>query len=429
MRIVQLTPGTGSFYCGTCLRDNALVLGLRQRGHDALLVPMYLHPMLDEASTSGATPVLFGGVNVYLQHKLGLFRKTPRWLDRLFDAPALLRAAAKGSSMTTARDLAEITISTLRGEEGPQAKEVERLCDWIEEHHPADVLCLSNILLVGLARRLKQRTGAPVVCTLQGEDAFLDSFPEPWRTQAWDLIAERAADCAAFIAPSRYYGELMTRRCRLPADKVEVVYNGILLDGYGPADPQNPPALGFLSRMRPAKGLELLVDAFILIRKHGRLPTLRLRVAGSMTADDEGFVAGLRAKLAAAELTGEVDWLPNVTRDEKVAFLRSLSALSVPTTYGEAFGLYVVEAWAAGVPVVQPRHAAFPELLGLTGAGVLCEPDSPESLAEKVEELLADPAAARSLGEQGRAAVGERFQVAAMAEAVERVFTGVTAAR
>jgi len=427
MRIVQLTPGTGSFHCGTCLRDNALVMGLQRRGHDAVLVPMYLHPILDEASTAGDTPILFGGVNVYLQHKLGLFRKTPRWLDRLFDAPALLRAAAKGSSMTTARDLAEITISTLRGEEGPQAKEVERLCDWIVEHHPADVLCLSNILLVGLARRLRERTGAPVVCTLQGEDAFLDSFPEPWRTQAWDLIAERAADCAAFVAPSRYYADVMTRRCRLPAAQVHVVHNGILLDGYGPADPGDPPALGFLSRMRPAKGLELLVDAFIRIRERGRLPLLRLRVAGSVTADDERFVAAMKAKLATAGLAGEADWLPNVSREEKIAFLRSLSALSVPTTYGEAFGLYLVEAWAAGVPVVQPRHAAFPELLAETGGGLLCEPDDAESLALGIEDLLADPAAARAMGEAARGVVNERFHLDAMAVGVERVFQAALA--
>src|SRR5947207_2581723 len=92
MRFIQLTSGTGGFYCGTCLRDNALVTELRRQGHDALLVPLYLPPTLDEAAAPGDAPLFYGGVNVYLQHKASLFRKTPRWVDRLLDAPGLLRA-------------------------------------------------------------------------------------------------------------------------------------------------------------------------------------------------------------------------------------------------------------------------------------------------------------------------------------------------
>src|SRR5437763_268183 len=95
MRIVQLTAGTGSFYCGTCLRDNALVAELRRQGHDALLVPLYLPLALDEPPATPATPLFYGGVNVYLQQQSSLFRKTPRWVDRLLDAPGVLRAAAK----------------------------------------------------------------------------------------------------------------------------------------------------------------------------------------------------------------------------------------------------------------------------------------------------------------------------------------------
>lgn len=423
MRILLLTPGTGSFFCGTCMRDNALALALRRQGHDALMVPLYLPPALDEASAAENSPLFYGGINVYLQQKSGLFRGTPRWVDRLFDSPAMLKGAAKRAGMTQAHDLGDMTVSTLRGEDGHQAKELKRLAQWLAEDGRADVVCLSNALLMGLARRIKDLTGAMVACTLQGEDTFLDSLPEPHRTQSWDTLAERAKDVDAFIAVSHYHADLMRDRAALPPDRVHVVYNGISLDGYGPATPTDPPALGYLARMCPPKGLETLVEAYILMRKGGNAPGgLRLRVAGAQTAADVPFVARLRARLDAEGLSGDAEFLHNIDRADKVAFLRGLSAFSVPATYGESFGLYVIEALAAGVPVVQPRHAVFPELLAATGGGVLCEPDDPRALADALTSLLADPAAARALGEEGRRTVAEKFDVDTMARGVARVF-------
>jgi glycosyltransferase involved in cell wall biosynthesis len=425
MRIIQITPGTGSFYCGTCLRDNALVVELRRQGHDALMVPLYLPLMVDEAPSAGDTPLFYGGVNVYLQQKSALFRHSPRWVDRLFDAPQVLRLAASRAGSTEAHELGDLTVSTLRGEEGRQIKELDRLADWLIEMRP-EVVCLSNALLVGLARRIKQKTGAAVVCTLQGEDSFLDSLPKGDREAAWQALAERAADVDAFIAVSHYYGEVMQRRVQLSADRVHVVHNGIALDGYSPAPaPPEPPALGYLARLCSMKGLATLVEAYLLLRQKARLPNLQLRVAGTMTAADEPFVEQLRARIAAAGLTDDVQFLPNLSREEKIAFLQSLSALSVPATYGESFGLYVIEALAAGVPVVQPHHAAFPELIEATGGGLLCEPDNPESLAAAVEELLGDPERARAMGARGRETVRERFNVARMAEGMVSVFEQV----
>ncbi len=435
MRIIQLTPGTGSFYCGTCLRDNALTAELRRRGHEARMVPMYLPPILDEASTAEDAPLFYGGVNVYLQQKSVLFRKLPRAVDKLFDSPKILQMAASRAGSTSARDLGDLTVSTLRGEEGNQVKELNRLVEWLAGEKP-DVVMLSNALLVGLARRIKQQTGAAVVCTLQGEDSFLDSLPEPDRQRAWEALSERAKDCDAFIAVSHYYANVMRGRAQLLADRVPVVYNGILLDGYAPAPtPPSQPTLGYLARMCPPKGLPTLVEAYIILRKRSA-PTfgasrqdvgapLKLRVGGSMTKADEQFVNQLRQHLASAGITDGVEFLPNLSRDEKIAFLQSLSVLSVPATYGESFGLYLIEAWAAGVPVVQPRHAAFPELIEATGGGVLCEPNNPQALATAIEELLRNPEAARAMGERGRQAVVEKFSVERMADGVLRVLNQV----
>ncbi|MGV3721372.1 MAG: glycosyltransferase family 4 protein [Actinomycetota bacterium] len=422
MRIVQLTPGTGSFYCGTCLRDNAMVTEMRRQGHDAMLVPMYLPLTLDQAPASEGVPVFYGGVNVYLQQKLSLFRHTPRWLDKVLDAPGLLGMAAQRAGMTSGRELGEITLSMLRGEEGLQVKELDRLVKWLIELRP-EVVCLSNLLLIGLARRIKSETGAAVVCTLQGEDSFLDSIPEPEGTLCWNTIAERAADVDRFIAVSRYYADVMRERARIPENRLDVVYAGVSLDGYEPAAaPPNPPVLGYLARMCEVKGLPTLVDAYILLRERNRIPGLKLRVAGSMTEADAKLVARLRERLTAKGIAGDAEFLPNLDRDAKISFLQSLSALSVPAVYGESFGLYVIEAMAAAVPVVQPRHGAFPELVAETGGGVLCEPGDAQALADAIEDLLMDPVKARALGARGRASVMERFTAPRLAEETVRVF-------
>jgi glycosyltransferase involved in cell wall biosynthesis len=116
-----------------------------------------------------------------------------------------------------------------------------------------------------------------------------------------------------------------------------------------------------------------------------------------------------------------VEWRPNLDFKEKVHFFRDLTVFSVPATYGEAFGLYVIEAIASGVPVVQPRHGAFPELIEATGGGILCEPDNVESLANALESLLLDGERCDQLIKNGIASVRARFSATHMAEEFEAV--------
>jgi len=444
MRIVYLMPGAGgSFYCENCLRDAALIRAVAKLGHDPLMVPLYLPLKIDEPTSVPAAPVFFGGINVYLQQKSGLWRRLPRWLTRWLDAPWLLRWAARRAGMTRARDLADTTLSMLRGEDGHQARELERLIDWLATEERPDLVSLSNCMLIGAARRLKERLRVPVVCALQDEDIFLDGLPEPQRTQAYDAIAERAAHMDAFLAVSHYYGALMRERLRLPADKLHVVHNGIPLEGYSPAPDAGrdsgfpsdqsaicnlqsaiaagvPPAIGFLERLCHEKGPDTLAEAFLLLRP--RLPALKLRLAGGWTTADEPLLASIRKRVADAGATQDVEFLPNLQRAERQAFLRTLSVLSVPSRHPEAFGMYVVEALAAGVPVVLPRKGAFPELTEATGGGILYDGDGPEPLAAALGELLADPARARELGACGREAVRRDFCVEETARKTIKVY-------
>jgi len=331
--------------------------------------------------------------------------------------------------MTNPSDLGEPTLSILRGENGQQVRELKRLVAWLAERGRPDVLCLSNALLVGMARRMKQKLGVPILCTLQDEDAFLDALPEPYASQAWDLVRERAADVDAFLPVSRYYGNVMAERLALAPERVHVVPIGIDLAGYAPADEEpETPTIGYLAQLRHANGLDLLVEAFLAIRAGGRVPGLRLRISGAKTPGDESYVNAVADRLAAAGAADDVEFRPILERARKQEFLRSLSVLSVPAREGVAFGTFIIEAAASGVPVVQPRVGAFAELIEATGGGVLVEPEDTEALTAAVEDLLLRPDKARALGRRGRAAAMEQFSIERMARDVAEVFSAVAAA-
>jgi glycosyltransferase involved in cell wall biosynthesis len=438
MNIIQLTPGAGAMYCGNCFRDNALVAVLRKMGHEVTMVPLYLPLTLDEPDQSSDTPIFFSGINVYLQQKSELFRQAPGWMRNLLASRSMLRWASGRAAKTRPSELGELTLSMLRGEEGRQARELDDLIEWIKNSQSRpDLICLSNALLLGMARRLRSALGAPVVCCLQGEDSFLDSLPESHRAACWQMVTERAAEVEAFIAPSRYFADLMSERLSLASARVHVVHNGIDLSGYPDprgssksqkrSDELSPPVLGYFARMCKEKGLDRLVETFILLRKGGRLNELKLRIGGSCGPADEPFVNKLRQQLNLNGLSNSVEFCPNLARTAKIAFLQSLSVFSVPAVYGEAFGLYVIEAMAAGVPVIQPRTAAFPELLEATGGGVLCAPNNPQALADAIESLLLDSERAIALGRSGARAVWERFSADSMAQASLSVYEQVCA--
>src|SRR5581483_4977767 len=104
--------------------------------------------------------------------------------------------------------------------------------------------------------------------------------------------------------------------------------------------------------------------------------------------------------------------------------LDSIDVFSVPTAYPEWKGICVLEALARGVPVVQPAHGSFPELIQMTGGGVLVPPGNPQALASALAELLQDPSRCRELGTKGRAAVESTFTDDRMAANMLRVFEG-----
>jgi glycosyltransferase involved in cell wall biosynthesis len=422
VNLIHIIAGTGNFECESCARDTGLAAALRARGHQALCVPLYL-PLVTDRPDVVNPRIFFGGINVYLQQKFRLFRATPAWLDRLWDRPRLLRWSARAGTMTSARELGEHTLSMLGGEEGRQLKELNKLSDWLRREAQPDLISLSNGLLLGLARRLKQDLGVPVVCTLQGEDGFLDDLPSPYREQAWDVLRDRARDVDLFIAVSHYYRDRMRDRLALPAERVVAVYSGLTFDGYAPRGSlPDPPVIGYLARMSETKGLDTLVEAFLHLHREESLTQVRLHVAGAEVPPEAPFVGRVRARLERAGLLDRVQFRPNLPAAARSGFLQGLTALSVPATYPEAYGPYLLEAWACGVPVAQPRLGVFTELLESTGGGVLCEPKDPRALATALAGLVRDGERNIRLGNEGRRAVLRDFTAARMADRMVELF-------
>lgn len=434
VNIIQITPGTGGSYCGNCIRDNALVGEWRRQGHDALLVPLYLPVKLDEPPAGGRTPIFFSGINVYLAQQGALLRSMPPWLHRLLAQPWLLRWVGRLSANTRPAEVGDLTLSMLHGEHGNQAGELEELVAWLKSRPKPDYIVLSNLLLLGLARRLRQGVGAPVVCLLAGEDAFLDALPPRHSAEAWKLLAESTHDVDLFVAPSRFFAGVMAERLRVAPERLRVVPLGINPTGFedphlAPSPfhtaPTAPPAIGYFARMCPEKGLDTLVGAFIELKRRGRIPQVRLKIGGNCGPADRRFVAAQRQRLGQAGVLGDVDFYANLDRPAKIKFLRSLTLFSVPARCGEAFGLYLLEALAAGVPVVQPRVAAFPEIVETSGAGVLCDPENAEALADALEKLLLDPERRAALAATARRAAQEVYTAARMAADMIEAFQAI----
>jgi glycosyltransferase involved in cell wall biosynthesis len=421
MRILSITAGAAGMYCGSCSRDNALAIELLSRGHDVTLLPLYTPTTTDETNVS-QNRVLFGGISIYLQQHLSLFRKTPRFLDRLWDSPAVIRAFASRSISTDPKLLGDLTISMLEGDRGVLRKEFDKLLDWLSGEPAPDVINLPNSLLIGLARPLRHALKSPICCTLQGEDLFLEGLIEPYRQQAIDLIRRQVSDVDQFVPVSDYYVPVMSRLLHIPVDRMTVVPLGINLAGYERRRPgvndDDVFRVGYFARIAPEKGFHALADAYAEFRRRTPGARVRLEAAGYLSRAHEPYLLDVRRRIERAGLTGEFTYRGAVDRKGKLAFLRSLDVLSVPATYDEPKGVFLLEAMASGVPVVQPRRGAFTEIVEKTDGGLLVPPDDVTALADGLHTLWQDRARAAALGEQGFVGVRQHYSIARSADRI-----------
>ena len=422
MKIVHIVPGFGgTFYCGNCLRDSGVVASLKKAGHEAITLPMYL-PLTLNGETNPDLPVFYGAVNIYLK-QFPVFRHMPKWFEKLMDSPPVLKFAAKKSGSTRASGLEDLTESMLLGENGHQGEELQQLVDFLKYHEKPDVVHISNALLLGLAKKIRKEVHIPVVCSLQDEDVWVDAMHENQREKMWQLLAEKGKDVDAFIAVSDFFAGVMQKRMAIPDEKLHVLHVGVRPDAYSYSKPaSNPQAIGYVSRMCEENGFEVLIDAFILLKKNPAFISVKLKATGGQTGDDKEFIHKQISKLKRNNIDKDFEITHDFTQSALQDFFKLTTVLSVPVLNGEAFGLYQLEALASGVPLVQPELGAFPEIINATGGGVIYKPNTAEALAEKLAEVLSDTTKLETMSLSGRKAVEEKFDCGKLSEKMVAIY-------
>jgi len=190
-----------------------------------------------------------------------------------------------------------------------------------------------------------------------------------------------------------------------------------------------PPAVGYFCRVNVQNGFDKLVDAFILLKTRNTIPGLTLNVCGGYTGDDKPFVSEQIKKIKEHGFQKSVRIYPEFQGNKKAEFFNDVDVISVPVRKYDGYGLYLLEANSAGIPVVQPATGAFPEIIAMTGGGITYKPDTVEALAESLAEILSDKNKREVLGKAGQAGVRSELSLGKMSEGLKRLYENAVAGR
>jgi glycosyltransferase involved in cell wall biosynthesis len=419
MNIIQIIPGSGgSFYCGNCLRDSKYFNALRAKGHKVTKIPMYLPLFADEHDISDI-PIFYGAISLYLKQVYPIFRKAPQWFDNLLNSKPMMKMAASMAGSTRAKGLEDMTISMLLGEEGEQKAELDHMVNWIAEHCKPDIIHISNALLLGLAKRLKEKIGVPVLCTLQDEDVWVDPMQPKFQKKIWNLMHKRSKDVDALVSVSNYFADVMKERMNLTDDKVKTIHLGVDMEDYKYISTKDKERnVGYISRMCHKDGFDIVIDAFIDLKKKPGFEDVKLIATGGSTGDDAKFLKEQKRKLKKNNLLNSFEIHQEFEGTAINDFFKKVSLISVPVRIGEAFGMYLIESMASGVPVVQPALGAFPEIIEISGGGVTYMPNTPHKLSETWADLLSDPDKMEELSKKGYEGTIKKFNIHNHAEEI-----------
>ncbi len=426
MNIIHIIPGSGgSFYCGNCLRDSKYFDALRSQGHEVVKIPMYL-PLFSDEHDLNSIPVFYGAVSIYLKQLFPFLKKAPEWFDNFLNSKPVLKFAAHRAGSTRAKGLEDMTISMLMGEHGDQREELERMTEWMKEHYKPDIIHLSNALLLGLAHQLRDKLKTRVICSLQDEDVWVDVMTPKNRKKVWGLMAEKSQFVDRFVSVSSYYTGVSTNRMNLSEEKVSTIHLGVDPDNYQYKNSiEKKRNIGFVSRMCYENGLDILVDAFIELKKNEKYDDVNLIITGGHTGDDNKYLKKIKRKLSANKLVGYVEFHRDFEGEGRQDFFNKVSVISVPVRKGEAFGIYITEALASGIPVVQPDLGAFPEIITRSGGGIIYKDNNPQSLAKALQHILDDEKKLEELSSIARKSVEMKFNINNLAKELIQVYQNV----
>ncbi len=428
MKIVYLITGSGgSFYCGNCYRDMIYLKAIRKvPGINASAIPLYLPPDETEGESGFDKQVFFGAISMYLREKVPFLRNMPAFLDKIFDSAPLLKLAASRAGTTSTEGLEDMTLNMITGENAFPEKELQRLIKYLTKDGKPDIIHLSNALIIGLARQLKKHLDVKIVCSLLNEDDWIDEMAEPFQSKAWKLISQEAVNVDAFLTPSNYFKDFFISKTGVSGDNFHVI--PLAIEPGELADVKqnsHEPAIGYYSRINSQNGIDKIVDAFIELKSANSIPGLTLHVSGGFTGDDKSFIAAQINKIKSNGFKNFVRIYPEFHGNSKLEFFNNIDIMSVPVRKHDGYGLYILEANAAGKPVVQPATGAFPEIIERTNGGITYSPDTVRELAASILKLFNDDALRMQLGANGREKVKNELSLEKMSEGLSKVYTGV----
>jgi glycosyltransferase involved in cell wall biosynthesis len=286
----------------------------------------------------------------------------------------------------------------------PLARALRRavpLCDVVHIHG------LWNRVVWAAAREAR-RAGVPYVVSPRGMLERPALAHHRWLKRVGWTVVERQTVRHSALLHATSERELETLRQIAPASRVALVPNGVDAGSNDGVPEESRRDLGlcgsgpivlFLGRLHPIKRVDLLIDAFALAR--GRRPDARLVIAGP---DETGLRPILESR--GGEAMDATIWLGEVDRRRTRALLAAASALVVCSD-SESFGMSVVEAMDAGVPVVVTRTCPWSEV-EQHGAGFWVE-QRPDAIADALLRIFERPDLAHEMGSRGRALVATRY--------------------
>lgn len=418
MKIVYLITGSGnSFYCANCYRDMLYLRALRKvKGVKANAIPMYLPPGPEEVLNGYDSEVFFGAISMFLRDKVGFFRNMPSFFDKILDSGPLLKIASRMAGSTRSRGYEELTLDMIGGGKAFRDEEVDRLVKHLQEGGKPDIIHLSNALIAGIAKHIKKRMDVKIVCSILNEDDWIEEMEDPYREKAWKMIAAEGKNIDGFVTPSNYYMQFFISKTGIPDNKIHIIPMGYEPD-YSPKKEKDihPPSIGFFNRVSYNNGFDKIVDSFINLKVKNLIPDLTLNVGGGYTNDDRPFILSQIKKIKEHGFKKHVRIFPDFMGNKKREFFNSVDIISVPVNKYDGYGLYILEANYAGIPVVQPATGAFPEILNATGGGIIYSPDTVEELSSGLLSLLTDPKKAHEMGERGKEQVRSELSLDNMA--------------
>ncbi len=430
MKIIYLITGSGgSFYCANCYRDMLYVRAIRKvPGTTSKAIPLYLPPDEDvDNEHEMDTQVFFGAISMYLREKVRIFRNMPMFLEKFFRLKPFLKLAARMAGTTRSEGLEDMTLNMIKGDATFRKDEVYRLVNYLNSEGKPDIIHLSNALILGLARQLKKWMDVKIVCSLLNEDDWVIDMAQEYQSKAWKMMAEESEYIDAFITPSRYSKEQFIRETGVKGDNIHIVPLGFDPPDYKrPEEQSRPLTIGYFDRVSEHNGFDKLVDAFIDIKTKNIIPDLALHVCGGYTADDKEFIAKQIKKIRDNNLQKNIKICNEFRGDNKAEFFENVDVISVPVRKLDGYGLYILEANGAGIPVVQPATGAFPEILEMTGGGIIYSPDTVSELSKNLVKILTDNNLRKKLGETGSVNIRSKLSLDKMAEGLSAIYSKIS---